>query len=214
MGLGVILSLKELDLSLQEIKSLLSSNVQYSREVLKKKKKEISSKIVQLNDIKAIIDQKLHFFELAEKQINQISFIELQAEYLLLSKKFEGNDAETEIEIGYELFIDKGKYIFSNNEYGAMFQHDHREPDAYDYFYLKTDKEDEYDYIKPAGTYLRYVHKGNDTSLQDAYSEIREFISERNLKLEGYFYERAFNETIHSNIEEYITEIQVKIKSQ
>ena len=212
VDLGLILSLKELDLPLKEIKALLSSNVQDSKDILEEKKVEVDEKIERLNDIKKVIEQKLHFIELAEKQIMQISFIELDEEYLLLSEKMEQSDSAAQIKTGYNLFMAKGEYLFANNDYGAMFYHDKTNTEAYDYFYLKTSIKDEYVYIKPSGRYLRFVHKGDDASLRNTYIKLKEYAEKNNLKFEGYFYERAFNETIQSNLSEYITEIQVKVK--
>ena len=211
VDLGIILSLKELDMPLKEIKSLLSSDVQTSRKILERKKKDVDKKIQNLTDIKQVIEQKIHFFELAEEQTMQIKFIELEEEYLILSEKIEEATSQNLIETAYDLLLNEGKYLFVNNEYGAMFHHQKRDTESYDFFFLKTSHDGNYNFVKPAGRYLRFIYKGNDQGLKNAYLQLKEYICDKHLSIDGYFYERALNETTNVNQEEYITEIQVKV---
>ena len=211
VDLGIILSLKELDMSLKEIKSVLTSDVETSRKVLEKKSNEIDEKIYNLTDIKQVIERRLHFFDIAKQHSTPIKFIDLDEEYLVLSKKIEDATSQNLIETAYELLVSEGKYFFANNEYGAMFHHQKEDTESYDYFFLKTDKMSDYDFVKPAGRYLQYIYKGDDDGLINAYDKIRKYVINNHLKLDGFFYEKALNETTNLNQKEYITEIQIKI---
>lgn len=211
IDLGIILSLKELDMPLKEIKSVLASDIDTSKKILEKKRVELDEKIQHLTDVKRIIERKLHFFDLAKQNEEKIKMIDLKEEYLLLSKKIDEATSHNLIESAYELLVSEGKYLFANNEYGAMFHCQKKEMGSYDYFYLQTDNMNDCDFIKPAGRYLHYVYKGDDEGLLEAYDKINEYITNHQLKSEGYFYEKALNETTNFNQDEYITEIQIKV---
>jgi DNA-binding transcriptional MerR regulator len=211
--LVVILSLKELDMPLKEIKTVLSSDVQFSTKTLEKKKQEINQKIESLKNTKKIIEQKLYFFDLAKEQRTQIELIELEEEYLLLSDGVDEDDSHGSIKNIYNFLINEGHNLLSKNEYGAMTHHNKTDIEAYDYFYLKTTKDRKYFFIKPAGLYLRFIFKEEDTGLKNAYSQIKKYMNENKLTMEGYFYERALYETVISNQKEFISEIQIKVNN-
>jgi DNA-binding transcriptional MerR regulator/effector-binding domain-containing protein len=215
IDLGIILSLKELDMPLKEIKQVVTGALSLSKSILEQKLHDIDQKIAELEEIKQMISKKLTHFSLAEQALFTIQIHTLPSENLLLSGPIQTDDSTVLFNEAYKLLEKEGKYLFTNNEYGLMIDHQKKKEDqateAYDYFYLKTHATHKNLFMKPAGKYLCYVYKGTESQISHAYKKIMDYCSDRMIQLDGYFYERALNETIQQNHEEYVTEIQVRI---
>ena len=216
IDLGIILSLKELDMPLKEIKQVVHGNVGESKNIIEAKLTEIREKMTQLQEFEYMLQNKLKNMTLAEQATDAIQVVEMEEETLFLSQKIEGEDLYAQFEAGYQLVIEKGDYIFTNNEYGMLISSEKKRKDVaderYDYFYLKTNRSDQNVFIKPAGLYASMVHKGKEEQLPATYEKLLKECQKSGLSVEGYFYERALYETIEQNKQENITEIQVKVK--
>jgi len=208
--LGLILSLKELGIPLKEIKALLASEEVTFQRMLEEKKLEAERKIQSLRDIQDVIDRKLRLFALAEEAEDEVAIVDLSEEYLKLSEPTVGATDHQLIESGYDLLMERGAYFLMNNDYGTMMHHASTDVNQVDYIFLTT-AEGDADFVKPAGRYLRYIHKGDEGKLEASYAAIREFVRVHELKVEGYFYEKALVEHAQSNHDAYIMEIQVKV---
>jgi effector-binding domain-containing protein len=68
-------------------------------------------------------------------------------------------------------------------------------------------------HIKPAGKYLRAFCKGSWDRLPDRYKEILAYAQKQGLSLTGYSYEMGINETVIDDFNDYITQIEIQIKS-
>ena len=69
-------------------------------------------------------------------------------------------------------------------------------------------------HLQPAGTYLRAFHKGSWDKLPGRYKEILAFANQQGLSLYGYAYETGINEIVIDNIDDYITKIEIPVKSE
>jgi DNA-binding transcriptional MerR regulator len=216
IDLGIILSLKELDMPLKEIKHVVHGNVGESKNLIEAKLDDVREKITQLQEIEFMLQNKLKNMSLAEQAVDVIQLVEMKEEPLLLSKKIDESDLQTQFEAGYQLIVEKGEYIFTNNEYGMLISSEKKRKDVederYDYFYLKTTRSNQDIFIKSAGLYASIVHKGKEEHLPSTYEKLLNECQDKGFKVEGYFYERALYETIEQNEQEYVTEIQVKVK--
>ena len=67
---------------------------------------------------------------------------------------------------------------------------------------------------KPKGTYLCGYFKGDWSGLPDFYDEILEFAQDRNLSLTGYAYETGLNDFAVSGLDDYVTQIMVRVEAQ
>lgn len=208
--LGIIMSLKELGMPLKEIKVVLSSEDDVFRRLLEEKKNEVELIIQKYKDIQQVIDRKIHLFELADRQLTEVRIIEIPDEYLIISEPMTGTTMQHMIETAYNLLINRGTYFFINNDFGTMAHSQTENAEEFNYFFLKSTKTD-YNFVKPAGRYLQYIHKGNEEKLKLSYEFLKEYIHENDLEVTGYIYERALEEPAQKNLDAYIAEIQVRV---
>ena len=215
--LGIILSLKELDMPLKDIQKVLSGGIKETTHSLEHKIKETDKRMRELADMKQILSRKLEAIKVTNDSLLQVKILELKQEYILCSTSIENKDFNGVIEEGYELLRNEAEYLFANNEYGLMINHKKKEKDIYndnyDYVFLTISKKKKDTVIKPKGKYLSVSFKG-DEDAYEGYKRILDYRKEHNYVLEGYFYEKAIYETVLENQEEAITEIQVKIKDK
>lgn len=215
IDLGIILSLKELDMTLKEIKNVVHGNVEDSKPIVVEKLGDVREKIEQLKEIEQMLTSRLENISVAEQGSDSIQLKELEEERLFLSQPIKSANLDAHIKAGYQLIKEKGKYVFTNNEYGVMISCEKKIgnvwDEMYDYFYLKSNSGGKDTFVKTAGTYATYIHKGGERELPLAYEKMIQECEKKAFKLEGYFYERALYETIKQNEQEYVTEIQVKV---
>jgi effector-binding domain-containing protein len=69
-------------------------------------------------------------------------------------------------------------------------------------------------HAKPAGKYLRAFCKGSWDKLAGRYKEIFAYADKQGFSLTGYSYETGINETVIDNFNDYITQIEIPIKSE
>ena len=68
--------------------------------------------------------------------------------------------------------------------------------------------------MQPAGTYLRAFCKGSWDNISDKYKEILAYVDKQGLSLYGFAYETGINELVIDSIDEYITQIEIPVKSE
>lgn len=209
-----ILTLRQIGLSIDEIKKYTTNPSKDNFESL-------------INEKKAIIDKSINqlllaknFLELKSKRLSlginakhkAIKEITLPEEYLLLSNKITGKYDEND-------FIEAGRFSFRLKEelglydnFGSriaidnIYNHNYKD---YDCFYIRTESNKQYDEIKPAGLYLTTFCIGGWDKLSEVYEELVGYANAHNLCLTGYAYEEDVNEMSLNNLEEYITYISV-----
>lgn len=69
-------------------------------------------------------------------------------------------------------------------------------------------------HLQPAGTYLRAFCKGSWDNISDKYKEILAYVDKQGLSLYGFAYETGINELVIDSIDEYITQIEIPVKSE
>ena len=68
-------------------------------------------------------------------------------------------------------------------------------------------------HIQPAGRYIQAFHKGPWKEIPRKYREILDFAEAQNLTLWGFSYEMGINENVIERMEDYITQIEIGIKT-
>lgn len=218
LDLSLILSLRELNMSLKDIQVVVSKDFNEAEVLLVDKVKDIDKKIEDLEDIRNVIRRKISFINIAKDNFLQVNLLHLDEEYLTLSYSIENKPFSDILEEAYDLLKQEGKYLFSNDEQGIMM--DSRksiqqiENQNYDYYYLKTVDKNENSFIKPAGKYLSIVYKGTEEERVQAYKKLLHYCEKKNIELKEYFYERELHETTYDSQNKDIIEIQVKIKEE
>lgn len=214
MDLAVILSLKELEIPLEDIKKIIDGDISHSKTILESKIDELDKQIESLKEIRQLATRKLKQIKMTERGFFDIEEIKLQEEYLVLSEVLETDDFLTTVNAGFQLLHDEGKYLFTNNRYGYMIHSlkkmKNSKDEHYDYLYLEKDQVAQGAFVKPDGTYLSMLYNGAETDLYKAYDDILKYVSDNEYELTGYFYEFPIHQSVHENPEAFITEIQVK----
>ncbi len=216
MDLSIILSLRELDMPLSDIKAILTGSFNDYTLSLKNKKQEVDTKIIELHNIRDIISRKLAYIETAERSHMTINDIFLENSYLILSEPIKDQSLLNLIDKAHKLVDEQSSYTLPNNEYGSMIHTDKKIEDPlseeYDFLYIDAPVSDESGHLKPAGRYLSLVYQGTEESLFLPYEKLLQYSRENGLQLEGFFYEKVLLDSIQKNQDNTVIEIQVKVK--
>lgn len=213
----MIMALRELSMSIAEIKNIIEKrNADYLENMLEKKALEIDDKIRQLKQIKRVLNDKSAMLKTARtKDLDEISLISCKTEYLFLTKI--GNEV-----LDKEL-MDKINSLSKNNDinriynadYGAMISVDSlfkEDYNAYNYYFIKikNSKQKKGLHKTEKGLYLRAYHVGEWKRLPETYKRIINYARANNLNLSGYSYEQGLNDMAIKDLKDSITEILIK----
>lgn len=209
--LEMILTLRELDMSLDDIKKYMTKrNAESFDNLLITKQKEIDKKIKQLKELKNLLRIKEKQMSYLKEDLHSIQIVSCKKKNYLITSLNERNYVDAMIEHGKSM-----PYHLFNMELGTMNHTDNIEKEIYnnmDYIFsnLGTLKGN---YIRPAGQYIRAFHIGNFSDLTPTYKKIMAYCQKHNLKLKGYSYEIGINDLCIMNIEEYVTMIEIQIEN-
>lgn len=211
---NVIRFLQTLGMPLKDIKDFLDKrSPEQLSDVLHQQKSTLEQEIKSLIQAKSYIDYTLDLIDKTKQPIG-VCFIE--------EKEEESYFIDEEITDIKSFLIEIGQFTKSNNiKYtnyvGLMFDYD-------SYKKFKTRKESRYyvkrlfedilpaNHIRPKGTYLTYIYKGDFDQITKAYDTLIEYAQDNGLKLTGHFYELTLkNEIMTQDISEFLTEISILI---
>lgn len=213
--LEMLLALRELNMSIEEIYSFMKSrNQQTFREIVENKTAEIDRTITQLNDIRSLLKHKANCLDVcAKSDLTCIDILTFDTEYLLLSKPITGTyDADD-----FAVLIEHSHYAHGhrlfNKSYGCMISAENicnGNFDSYTCFFTRVDDRHSGSFVKPAGQYIRAFCKGDWDMLPETYRRITDFAEEQGLTLTGYAYEEGLNEAAIDDMSDYVTMITVR----
>lgn len=211
-----ILMLKELNMSIDEIKEYLRHpNGQGFMEIINYKEKELNNEIKKLQHIKNILSRKREQLTICNGiKTDKILVIECDTEYILATSfKFIEYDID-------KLFVhlkeswNLEQYRLGCGSFISLEKLQDGDFDEYDGIFTpikKTSKKDSV-IIRPKGKYLCGYMIGDWSRLPDMYKKMFEYARNNNLELTGYAYEIGLNEFAISSMDEYITQITIQIK--
>lgn len=218
---SVIELLKDLDMPLKEIKQFIYNKTpEQLISLFEEKKKETHEKISHLKQMERIIDTKLEITKQGiATNFNDITVEFEEEEQFFISPLIE-NTSEKEflsavsafIEILYTRKLDIGYPI------GAILTQQQIDDEAfenYSYLYTKISEPDIAIamHTKQAGKYITAYHIGEERFKKKSYDAIRKFANDRKLELVGDAYEEyVFEEAAVSNIEQYVTQIKMRVE--
>jgi DNA-binding transcriptional MerR regulator len=215
----IIIALKDLDFSLDEIKTALSKcNEDYDlKDFLKKKFSELNEKIDNYKNIQ----DKLYLILKSEKEIemkNNFQVTEKEANYIYITSiRFKGKYSEVGSYFS-KLFKIAGRY-FKGKVFSLYYDDDYKENDADIEACIETrkivDSKDAGSRILKGGKAVSIFYKGSYESLGEAYKRIFQYCNDKKfdiiqptreiyLKGPGFIFKR--------NPRNYLTEIQFLIK--
>ncbi len=213
-----ILALRELNMSIGEIKEYLNKpTAQGFISLSEKKIGEIEDTIRNLENLQNVLKKKQDMLRLCmEVEDGQIDLINCEEEYVFITplsseaQQGEFVDMPTLLEHLQKTW-DLSKYKTSCGSILSVEKIRQGEFEIYDGLYtpLESPVRVEGVYRKPEGTYLRGICTGSWDRLPGLYSRMLAFAEEHGLRITGYAYEIGMNEIAVSDIEQYVTQVTI-----
>ena len=204
--LETILLLRELDMSIPQIKSFLQ-NRSSERFVglLRDKIGEVERKITRLQGIRGtLIEREAAFAALLHADLSKIELVEREEEFLYLVGTTDGATMEEDIESVIETAKEHNIKSLRDTSYGALISVDKLQKgdfDRYDGLFLKA--------VQPV--IEKGVHRWDN--LPQRYREILQYAAGRRWRLAGYSYESGDNEIAIDSMDEYLTRIEILVEN-
>lgn len=219
--LDSILILKEIGLSLKEIKEFMSHRNSYNAvALLKKQQQEIKQKIKQLSLIEKRLDYKLRTLEEFDQVSECVQLFTLKkTEYLAIEPVSAPNELlEVDLAIkslltkanslNYPYYYQIGDIVSKDNLLSGNFI-------CFEYAFLPLQKELEKGtyHKKTKGLYARCYHQGPYKNITNTYQFLLDFIKKEGYQIASPAYEYCiFDSLTTKKSEDYVTEIQIKIE--
>lgn len=218
--LSAIFSLKDMGMSLKEIKEFIDKRDAKSViKVLNYEVNKLEKKILRLKRSKDRLLNKIKIIEEGKRWSNKIILEDQEEEYLLISDPVDNTKEHYDIEnytahlvycedndlnIGYSVgsIINKEKLKSENYL-------------EYSYYFTRINKDvcDKNILIKPKGRYVvGYLHGYYDKAPR-LYEELIEYINKNNLNIIGNSYEQILiDELVEKNMDDYVIKISIQVK--
>ena len=219
--LDSILILKEMGLSLKEIKLFMENrNSQNAIELMKNQQAKICNKIKHLKLISKRLERKIETIEDFNKNEMNIVFISnTKTQYLAIQSVKPPKDL-LQIDISLKALLNRAeKYNYSHYyQIGAMISVENLSQERYinaDYAFLPLDNKEVKEKIheKPKGIYARCYHTGSYNEIGETYKKILNAINLNGYVPVGYSYEYCvIDSLISKKSDDYVTEIQIPVK--
>ena len=215
--LELILAFRELGMSIKEIENSLQSGVADIDKLLKEKISDTENMIEHFQSLKMLLATKRKLLSSAKNnKFDTVELVNLSEDKFVLSSKRVGKTLENYYLAIAELMQKERKYRLFNHDYGVMLSAEKMmigNYEDYDNLYMKPFlMKGKNLFSRPEGKYLRIVTKGPWDKIPEAYEKIRDYALSNNYQPIGFAFERGLNETINSNMDEYISEIVIKIQ--
>lgn len=210
--LEMILTLRELDMSLDDIKRYMEKrNPKDFDLLLEAKQRQVDEKIRELKEMKDLLNTKQVQLRYLAEDLYSVQVVECKKKNYLVTP------VEEKKESYVGAMIQHGKSLphhLFNTELGTMNHTDHLYKKDYnhtdgifsDMGALKSN------HTRSSGSFIRAFHVGDFNDLTPTYERILAYCSKQHLKLEGYAYELGINDLCVMSMEEYVTMIEIKIK--
>lgn len=216
---NVIRSLRELDMSLNEIKEYIKERSPEALcRLLEKEESIIKEKMNRLKQSREWIKEKRGLLE----QIEQINIEEIRVEwrpqFYYLNARLDTSDDMSISKKAGEL-INEYQSINRRSPFkiGFVQSEDYIAQGIFTHYsqvvlILKELSSKARCEIEPEGEYLVAYHKGHWKEIGTTYRRMREYAEKYHLKLDHYYWETNFiDEMVVSGYDNYVTEISVKI---
>lgn len=221
--LDSILILKEIGLSLKEIKEFMSHrNSDTTVVLLKKQQQEIKQKIKQLSLIEKRLDYKLKTLEDFDQVTERVQFFTLEkTEYLAIEPVSAPNEL-LEVDLALKSLLTKANNLNYPYYYqiGDMVSKDNLLSGnfiCFEYAFLPLQKKPERGtyYTKTKGLYARCYHQGPYKNITHTYKLLLDYIKKEGFQIASPAYEYCILDSLTTKkSEDYVTEIQIKIENQ
>lgn len=213
--LELIVMLRKIGLSIEEIIRYRQSPSGTSfADLITEKKQLIDKSIQELLNIKAFLEIKSKKLSLSlTAKDREIEIITLPEQRILLSSPITGAYDDEDFAVAGDFSL-RLKSIFGlYDNFGSRILTDEilkGNCHSYSCFFAYGREDTEmYDFLRPAGTYLRAFCIGGWDKLETVYRNVIRFAEENQMELFGYAYEEGLNEMSIQGRDDYITMVTV-----
>jgi DNA-binding transcriptional MerR regulator/effector-binding domain-containing protein len=219
---GVIEMLKEIGMSLEEIKDFLHFKTpKETIELLTEKDEMMKKKIVKMQRTQKIIQNKKKQIEEALRlDFDQFTIEMMETECYVLSDNIL-NCSDKEFTRSIMLFIKytKREELDTGYPIGGLIRQEQVEAGDYwnySHFYMRVDQPDCIEpFIKKAGKYVVGYHKGSYVAIQETYEKIKAYLSKERYRISGdSFEEYVIDEVSVSGEDNYVTKIMIQVEEK
>lgn len=215
-NLEVILSLRNIDISIKELIAYKTNRSPASfLTLLKDKSNLVEEKINRLQALKTMMDKKIEALERFES-VGEIEINYHETEYLrVIHISAQMIDSE-QVEDILSKLDDSSFYVRIWGSLMSLEEMHSQGPYGFDKLYVKVKSFDHKSCIvKPSGHYLDVYHKGDESSFGNTYDMIKSYVKANNLELEGPVYEESVIDDLSTDqADAYITRIMIRIKNE
>lgn len=222
----VILTLKELEMSLKDIKEYMENrSPENFISLMEERERIIDEKIIYLKEIKKFFHKKAEIVRTAlSVDINKIAIKEYPDEYLIPIKTEINNEKDMAVYLAKHIQFCEEKNIYSPHPISGIQNYQNIVNGIYykySSFYTKITPEqlpllhnNNIPFLlKEKGKYITAYHSKGYYSLDETYNKIFAFIKENNLETTGDFYEDVLlDELSIKGYENYMVEISIQVK--
>lgn len=220
--LNIIRDLRALDFSMQQIKDYLDNhNLDKTLEILYEEQRRLQERMNKLEQRGRMINERVKVIsatsEIKTGEFKVVKFPDrpcLQLN-LRITRDEEMDFAVKKLHSKHENRI----FDFANQIYAASVKVNEmivNKPVVFDsVFFILDQNEKDYDFILPEGDYLTFYYRGGYHQTSQKLFEVIHYAKDNNLQLQGNPFETYEIDNRETTIEdEYLTQIQVKIKKQ
>lgn len=221
MEIENILALREVGMTIEELKNYVRNpNPQDYLKISNEKINDIDKTILKLKNIKRILTEKEEIINLCNN-INdgQIDIVNLDNEYLLMTPLDINFDTLENLHIKMDSIMSHlqkaweiSDYKSNSGSYISLDKIKNKNYDNYDGLFTYVKKQHSSLYKRSKGKYIRAFVIGDWDKIPLIYNQILDFAQKHSLTLTGYAYEMGLNEFLIQSMDEYITQILIKVK--
>ena len=222
--LDILISLRDIGLSLEDIKDYLDNRTPKDAiDILEKENNLVKKQIQRLQNISKKMENKIDIIKKGMQYKNNLGpyIKECEEEFIIKSEELESDDFKV-IMMGIINFISfcKDKQIFDNGyPINAIVNKESIKNNNFtnlNTLYIKVDSKinNKHLHVKPKGTYAFINHIGSYESSHKSYHKLLNFIHENNYEIIGNSYEDGFLDAFTCEFDEdYITQISIQVKN-
>ena len=220
----IIIALKEMGMSLAEIKSFIDQrDPQRFHALLGEQKQRVEEQISQLIRVRQMIDTKLALLheasEIPPDRFEDPFLEEHPEEYFILSARVDSDAHDRFTHALYEhLGYCERRHFQEGYPFGAMISSTALKMNKfneYAYFFTKVlqPADDPHLFCRPAGRYACLYLRGNYREPEQAYRRLLRFFEEQGLEMGDYSYkEGVIDETAELRLDRFVTKLLIPIR--
>ncbi|SDC23320.1 DNA-binding transcriptional regulator, MerR family [Pelagirhabdus alkalitolerans] len=217
---SVILTLKELNMSLKAIKDFTEHRTpQNLTELLNSREKDIDQKIEILQTMKYVIQEKRKTTEqgIRTSNFDKVSIEKRASIPLLITKTNRGIEDEK----AYVDAVSKHYDTLKNNQlplpivHGMIMNKCYVEKgnySTYDSFYTRVQSKEQANFILEEGNYLTCIHKGHYEKLSMVYQRLLEYAEKHLIVIDDFFVEEyLIDELSVSDVDQHLCKVSIRV---